>query len=308
MTAITSSTLRRIFREACEADVVAFKPGNVSLVSSGHGMSAQDFLTSAKVSAPEMARAGVTLGGRILNAVAATRNAVGCNTNLGIVLLNAPLMQACHDHSGCALHDGVRKALGSTSLADGEALYEAIRLASPGGLGRAPQHDVAAPARLNLTDAMRAASKRDMIAQQYANGFAELFDDAVPYLDAAINRCADTAHAMTALYLHLLARYPDTHIQRKHGARMSRFVMQQATEVYERWADESDRRVAEHCLSVFDAQLKNARLNPGTTADFCVAALVSHRLQKQVETNPGVSRKFPRTRRPSPAESASTVQ
>ncbi len=70
------------------------KPGNVSLHSAGHDMRAQQFLDSARASAPALfdPRAGV--GARIEAAVRATRAVAGCNTNLGILLLCAPLARA----------------------------------------------------------------------------------------------------------------------------------------------------------------------------------------------------------------------
>ena len=88
------------FRAACELDVLAFKPGNVGVDSPGHGMTAQDFLTSAEVAAPHLAKRGLPLGERIYRAVEATRHAVACNTNLGIVLLAAPLIHAAQNRAG----------------------------------------------------------------------------------------------------------------------------------------------------------------------------------------------------------------
>lgn len=267
-------------------DVVAFKPGNVSLASPGHGMFAEAFLQSTEASAPEMARPGIRIGQRILNAATATRDAVGCNTNLGILLLCAPVMQACHDYPASPLQAGTHKVLENTTVSDGDAVYEAIRLASPGGLGRLAEHDVAASARLSLTDAMRVAAERDLIARQYANGFVELFGDIVPFLDEAMQKETDMARACTMLYLYLLCRYPDTHIRRKHGDNAARHVMRLAADVRRGWETEPDRIAAQGHLVAFDSELKKAGLNPGTTADFCVAGLFCCRLQQQTELKP----------------------
>ncbi len=82
------------FREACAAELAALKPGNVHRHAAGHGMTMDDFVRSADAAARPLCRTGATLGERILDAVAATRAAVGQNTNLGIVLLCAPLAMA----------------------------------------------------------------------------------------------------------------------------------------------------------------------------------------------------------------------
>jgi len=66
----------------------------------GHGMVVQDFVKSAEVSAPLISEPGVTVGARIFNAIKATREAVACNTNLGIILLAAPMMEAAYSSQG----------------------------------------------------------------------------------------------------------------------------------------------------------------------------------------------------------------
>ncbi|MGE3771807.1 MAG: triphosphoribosyl-dephospho-CoA synthase, partial [Gammaproteobacteria bacterium] len=82
------------YRAACRYDVLAAKPGNVSVDSPGHGMQARDFLLSARASAPPLCAGARGVGEAVREAIAATWAAVGCNTNLGIVLLAAPLAQA----------------------------------------------------------------------------------------------------------------------------------------------------------------------------------------------------------------------
>jgi triphosphoribosyl-dephospho-CoA synthase len=57
-------------------------------------MTVEDFRISAQQSAEPITRAANGLGERIYYAVKATREAVGCNTNLGIILLCAPLLLA----------------------------------------------------------------------------------------------------------------------------------------------------------------------------------------------------------------------
>ena len=90
--AISPVKLQQAYLEACESELQAFKPGNVSVHSAGHDMTVEDFRRSAGASALPLCDPALSLGGRIYRAIAETRKAVGCNTNLGIVLLAAPLL------------------------------------------------------------------------------------------------------------------------------------------------------------------------------------------------------------------------
>src|SRR5580704_6349784 len=85
------------FLAACRLDVETPKPGNVSVQSAGHGMRAAQFITSAEAAADALLTRGAPVGLRVLDAVTRTRDAVGCNTNLGILLLVAPLAAALED-------------------------------------------------------------------------------------------------------------------------------------------------------------------------------------------------------------------
>ena len=58
-------SLKRNFLIACQLDVQALKPGNVSFNSSGYGMTGQDFINSSKVCAPSMVQPGLKLGEKI---------------------------------------------------------------------------------------------------------------------------------------------------------------------------------------------------------------------------------------------------
>src|SRR5713101_6742331 len=82
---ISSERLAQALKSACLAEIRAPKPGNVSIYSAGHGMTAQQFEASANAIAAPLTVPGTSVGERILRAVQATQQAVGCNTNLGIV-------------------------------------------------------------------------------------------------------------------------------------------------------------------------------------------------------------------------------
>ena len=282
--------LAAAYRAACRLDVTACKPGNVFLASPGHGMTARHFLRSAECSAAALTDPGVRLGDRIYGAVAATRAVVDCNTNLGIVLLCAPLAQAAL--TGAPQH-GLRavlkRQLAATDRTDAAQVFRAIRLAQPGGLGRSARHDVADEPAVGLLEAMRYAAPRDRIARQYVTGFADLFDTALPWLAEAQERWSDPDLAVTDLYLRLLAKLPDSHVERKHGPAAARRLSLQAGAARERLLRADDAGAALAGLLAFDTRLKDAGINPGTTADLVVA---THFLSR-VSTDPGRDRRGP---------------
>src|SRR4051794_10997144 len=133
------------YRAACRAELRALKPGNVHVFADGHRMTVRDFEVSAEVSAPSLARPGARVGARVRGAIEATSAAVARNTNLGIVLLCAPVAAAAE--AGRDLRRGLAALPEHLDRQDAADVFAAIRLANPAGLGRAERFDVAdAPA------------------------------------------------------------------------------------------------------------------------------------------------------------------
>ena len=290
---MTPDSIADSFRAACLAELRALKPGNVHVHAAGHRMTVADFERSADAAAPWIAAAGLRVGARILKAVEATRAAVGMNTNLGIVLLAAPFAAAAEAADSVAtsgvtttgvaadgaLRPALARVLDSLDVEDAELAFRAIRLAEPAGLGEAPAHDVRAPATATLLDAMRAAADRDRIAYQYATAYADVFGLGLDSLAAAEARLGPGPWAAASLHLALLAAVPDSHIARKYGCARAREVMEQARTLLSR-VEPGPAAQAE--LLAFDAALKAAGLNPGTTADLTVATLFAARLQRRL--------------------------
>ena len=274
-------TPRDAFLRACALDVAVRKPGNVSLVSPGHGMDAAQFVASADAAADALCEPGAAVGQRIEAAVAATQAAVGCNTNLGILLLCAPIARAAEDRAR-ALRPALEAVLAGLTLADAAAAFRAIALARPGGLGSAPSQDVRAPPSIDLRAAMALAAERDRIALQYRDGFGECFDLALPALPRGFSLpClapgehadAVTTAAVQSLYLLLLSTRPDSHIVRKHGEAVAQNVMSAA----QGWRARSAGAAAldaDPAFAAWDRELKAGGTNPGTTADLTVATLM----------------------------------
>ncbi len=278
---------RQAFLWACGLDVAVRKPGNVSLASPGHGMQAGQFLCSAEAAAGPLFEPGVRVGGRIEAAQAASWRAAGCNTNLGIVLLCAPLAAAAErlqpSAAPPALSDwrgAIEAVLAGLDVADASLAFRAIAAAHPGGLGSVASQDVRDLPSVGLREAMALAAGRDSIARQYRDGFAELFDLGLPSLGAGFGPQgfagqpdAATARAVQRLYLRWLASRPDSHIVRKHGDAVAHSVMSAAQGWRER-ADAGEALDADAGFAEWDEQLKAAGLNPGTTADLTVATLL----------------------------------
>jgi len=251
---------------ACLLEVSAPKPGNVSPATSFHDTSYEDFLASAVAIGPPLAAAAVQpLGVTIRNAVEATRRWTATNTNLGIVLLFAPLARAALTRDTGTLRDAVRATLAATTVADAREAYAAIRLASPGGLGTAPEQDVASPPTVSLLEAMALAQGRDAIAREYASGFATIFDAGAPALDRARAAGLPWRDAIVHTYLTLLAGAADTHIARRAGAAAAGEVQRKAQAVLDgrEAVAELDRALRDPCH----------RLNPGATADLTAGAI-----------------------------------
>jgi triphosphoribosyl-dephospho-CoA synthase len=269
--------VEQAFLHACLLDVLALKPGNVGVHGAGHGMEAVDFVRSARAAAPAIAAAGMTVGERIHVGITATRAAVGTNTNLGIVLLAAPLAHAALQLqwplSRGRLAESLARVLAGLTVSDAELAFEAIRLANPGGLGEAPRHDVRAPAQVTLLEAMREAANRDSIARQYACAFADVLGAGLERLAAAWAAGRDRRWSATEVFLEFLGRYPDSHVARKFGPAEAEALRREACSQAEALGHAADTRAMRARLQAWDAALKARGLNPGTSADLTVATL-----------------------------------
>jgi triphosphoribosyl-dephospho-CoA synthase len=269
---------RSAFLRACALDVQARKPGNVSIASSGHGMHAGLFIASADAAAGPLCTPGLAVGERIERAMQATLAVAHCNTNLGILLLCAPLAAACENwsraHGWPALQQAVEGVLQGLDVADARAAYRAIAAAQPGGLGDAAQQDVRAEPTIGLRAAMALAADRDRIACQYRHAHADIFELGLPAFIAQARGDGGTA-AMQRTFLEFLAAFPDSHIVRKHGVAAAHCVMAEAQPWRERARAGHDLDT-DPAFAAWDESLKARHINPGTSADLSVAtALVA---------------------------------
>ncbi len=257
---------------ACLLEASAPKPGNVGPGRPFRDMCHEDFVASAVAVGPLLGQAGQRpLGETIRAAITATRQWTEANTNLGIVLLLAPLAKATALPP--PLRSGVRTVLQHTTVADAVEVYAAIRLAQPGGLGTVPEQDLGDAPGVPLLDTMRLAAGRDAVAREYATGFQTTFEVALPALRRARDAGLGWEEAVVEAFLAILAHQPDTLFARKLGSGVAAEVTARAQEVLAAGGlhDEAGRAA----LAAFDASLRdphNSR-NPGTTADLTAGAL-----------------------------------
>lgn len=244
----------RLALQACIAEVLAPKAGNVHPGAAFDDATWRDFAVSAMVCEPLFDQAATRgVGQTILDCVKATRDATGHNTNLGIILLLAPLC-------ACESLDDLPAVLQSLDARDTARVYEAIALASPGGLGDAPRADVHdAPPDVPLVEAMRLAADRDAVARQYVNDFADVIDRLAPRLGEPLDESIVRVHLMQ------MAHEPDSLIARKCGEAVAREAQQRAAAVL----------AGDAAFESLDVWLRDGehKRNPGTSADLVAAAV-----------------------------------
>ncbi len=256
---------------ACVLEVTARKPGNVHRFADFADAGYLDFLLSAQVIVGPLNQAReLGIGRTVLECVKATQRLISTNTNLGIILLLAPL--ACVPE-GERLQDGLASVLSATTVDDARNVYEAIRLMRPGGLGSAEKQDIHHDPTVTLVGAMRIASDRDAIARQYVTTFADIFDIAVPALKDSVSAGRSWETAVVFTHLTLLSRLPDTLIARKRGGPEAKIASVLAKDVLESgWPDREEGVTRFRSLDAWLREVGHAR-NPGATADLVAAAL-----------------------------------
>ncbi len=241
-------------------------------------MTADDFIRSADAAAGPLTAPAARVGQRILDAVEATQNVVGANTNLGIVLLCAPLAAAA-DQGVLDLRAALASVLNGLDIDDADLAFRAILLASPAGLGNAEDHDVR-HARDGVVDGSHGRQRPTATASRinFPTSSADIFDRGLAECDAALRRWADPRWATLSVYLGFLAAFPDTHIVRKYGAAVAEDVRGAAIAQRDRLQATADPKTILDDLLAWDRALKQRGINPGTSADLTVATLFAHRL------------------------------
>jgi triphosphoribosyl-dephospho-CoA synthase len=256
---------------ACIMEATAPKPGNVHRGADFEDASYPDFIIAATVIGPIMERAvDSPLGESVLAAVEATRTAVATNTNLGTILLIAPLAKVPR---ATPIESGIVDVLNQLTAQDASEVYRAIRVANPGGMGRVESADVSDAPPADLVAAMRLAADRDMVARQYAENFQQVLNVVVPQLKTALDAGYSLSDSIVHVFLELMAEFPDSLIARRRGLETAQRAAAMAQSVLA--AGRPREEAYEQMLADLDFWLRadGHRRNPGTSADLVAAGL-----------------------------------
>ena len=259
---------------ACLLELEAPKPGNVGRGRDLPGLGYRAFVLSAGALGAAFRRHGrARVGPLVLASIRATRRRVDTNTNLGIALLLAPLARAALRRGPGSLRARVRQVLRDLDRRDARAAYAAIRLARPGGLGRVARQDVRRAPSDTLLACMRLAADRDLVAREYATGYAATFTIGLPAIRRHRSGGLALADAVAGAYLAILAASPDTLVLRRHGARTARALSRAAAAILRAGGPGHAR--GRRLMERLDRRLRSARppINPGAAADVVTASL-----------------------------------
>jgi triphosphoribosyl-dephospho-CoA synthase len=217
------------------------------------------------------AAASSGVGRAVYEAIAGTRRVVSTNTNLGMVLLIAPLAAVPPEQPLSTWRVG--NVLQNMTSEDCRLVYEAIALARPGGLGQVESMDVAAEPPASLLAAMQAAAGRDQVAQEYATNFSYVLETLLPQLVEGRARGWSLTDSVIHTHVTSIARRGDSLISRKGGEALSARAAEIAAQVLK--AGQPGEEAYYESLADFDFWLRSDgnRRNPGATADLIAAAL-----------------------------------
>jgi len=278
---------REAYVNSCLLELQSLKPGNVGVHGDGHGMTLQQFIDSAMASSSALFDpSNQTVGQRVLQAVTRTRQAVGDNTNLGIILLVSPIIQGlvsqCQDGltPPLSLENLTAEVLENLTVQDAVDAYQAIQIATPGGMGKVADHDVNDIPTITLMEAMNVSAPYDRIAYQYHTNYKEIYDHNLPIYWQYFQKWQQPRWAATAVFLSQWVREPDTLIIRKQGLLKAQQISDMIAPLTEQVLASDDPQLVEGELLALDKELKSNAINPGTTADITVATLFVAQLEQ----------------------------
>lgn len=211
----------------------------------------------------------------------------GGNVLLGHILVLAPLVSAaviCMKTNEKTIEDFqliLKKIIEETTVQDTLNLYDAIKICSPGGLGRIEKYDIYGDNSYNeimqdgitLKRIFELSKNYDLISNEYSSGFDIILKEGLPYFIDTFDNFKDVNIAIVNTYLKLLSNHLDTLIIRKAGKKEALAVSKAASDILS-YGGISTKKGLNLAIS-FDKDLheKNGKLNPGTTADL-VAGII----------------------------------
>lgn len=227
------------------------------------------------------------MGEGILKAVQTTRLwQGGGNTNLGIILLFTPLACAAGmlltnpNPSLPLLRTKLDSIIRNSTPLDTYHLYQAIRLANPGGLGQVQHFDVQATSLedlqrndMNLYEVFKISEEHDSISREWTTKFQITFEVGYPFFLETFQKTNDINISIVHTYLKILGDVPDTLVARKYGKIVAERISTKAKHILNRGGLLSKQSI--ELLWKFDLELrKKKKINPGTSADLTAASLM----------------------------------
>jgi len=270
--------LKNAYLFACKKDIEVLKPGNVSLESPHHDTSAHDYIKSSINSSHHLFNISYSLGERVFNSVKATRKTVKTNTNLGIILLCAPIIHSLIKFNDVSIRDSLEISLNQSNSDDTLLISKSINLAKPGGLGKSIKYDTKSLPKINLIKIMEYSSKYDRISYQYTHKFRDIFDFIVPCIKFHRKHFRSYKHSLALTFLEILSKIPDSHISRKFGDKISKKTSNEANDLLKILDKDDSWDLASKHLKSLDYEYKKKGINPGTTADLLVAGLMVYKI------------------------------
>jgi triphosphoribosyl-dephospho-CoA synthase len=275
---------------ACVLEASVDKPGNVGPSHDFKDTWYEDFLISGIAIGPAIKRAvefGMLfkigergIGSIIRTAIEdANKRHRGRNTNLGIAMLLIPLSASCGisikkgSYSIKDLREGVASVIEGSTPLDTIDLYDAIQI-SNAEVGRSKRFDVRDPKSrkkvvencLNLQDIFKMSSW-DSVARELVTKMEVSFNIGYPAIKEEFEETEDVRASILKCFFEILARVPDTLIERKNNREVAVEVSNEARAILEKGLPPKK-------VSSFDQKLRSAgnKYNPGTTADLTASS------------------------------------
>jgi triphosphoribosyl-dephospho-CoA synthase len=281
MSLLTENQIKMAFEYACKLDVFSIKPGNVFIDKPAYGMTHKDFLQSSMACSDIICEHNKDIGVKILECVKASVDVVGCNTNLGIILLCVPIVEAIYlDKELKFKQNNLKKIIDSIDVKQTKSIYKAINIAKAGGMGSKDKFDLNHNKAPDFTfkEAMNFASSYDYIASEYNTNFSNIINKISINWRNYFKFMNNAECATTATFLKLISSNPDSLIARKHDIDKAKEVSLKFKPLAEEYCSLKNPNILNNKLLLLDAELKIQGLNPGTTADVVVASIFINRL------------------------------
>ena len=270
--------LKNAYLFACRKDIELIKPGNVNIKSPHSDTNAEDYLESSLLSSKELFKPDYSLGERILNSIKITRSKIKTNTNLGIILLCAPIIHACIYFNNLTMREGIKKILSSSTVKDTQDLCMAINISAPGGLGTREIYDTASKPTVSILEIMNHSASYDRISYQYSHDYSDIFDFIIPRLVFLNKKHNSLDISLSLMFMEILAKIPDSHISRKFDDKIAKKTSNNASDLLKILDREYSPDYLADRLNNLDYEYKKKGINPGTTADLLVASLMIYKI------------------------------